>query len=119
MQYSQLLQGWQKSQSSRVALRAPRTWLVSFGTLVVSLLLIAALIALGSLLHTVSSTPFTSLFSKLFGGIVAVPLLFFSLALLFALFTNRAHRVKAYQKALIMLLATSLHSYYCSESGLE
>jgi hypothetical protein len=119
VQYSQLLAEWQKSQDRGIALRASRTWLVSLGTLVISLLLIVALIALGSRLYTVSSTPFTSLFSKLFGGIVAAPLLFFFLALLFTLFTNRAHRTKAYQKALKNHLATSLNSYYCPESALE
>src|SRR6266700_1047600 len=119
MQYSQLLQGWQKGQYSRIALRAPRTWLVSLGTFVISSLLIAATLALRSHLYVVFPPLFASPFSKLLGGIVVVPLLFFFFSLSFALFTNRAHKINAYRKALKKHLATSMNSYYSPEGALE
>ena len=96
MQRSQLLQGWQKSQNSKIALRAPRTWLISLGTFVISSLLIAAMLAL---LYVVSPTLFASLFSQMFGVIVVVPLLFFFFALFFALFTNQAHTDQSISKS--------------------
>jgi len=110
-----MLQRWQKSQNSTIALRAPRTWLVSFGTIVISSVLLAAALAL---LYVISPTFFASLFSRLFGGIVVVPLLFFFFALFFTLFTNRAHRIKAYRKALKKHLEISMNSYYSPESAL-
>jgi len=115
MQHSQLLQGWQKSQNGKIALCAPRTWLVSLGTFVISLLLIAATLAL---LQAASPTLSASLFPKLFGGIVVVPLLFFFFSLFFVLFTNRAHKIKAYRKALKKHLAPSMNSYYSPEGAL-
>src|SRR5436853_4949852 len=115
MQHSQLLQGWQESQNSKIALRTPRTWLVSLGTLVISSLFIAVTLAL---LYVVSPTLLASLFSKMSGGIVIVPPLIFLLSLFFLLFTNRAHKIKAYRKALNKHLVTSMNSYYSPEGAL-
>ncbi|HEY4034586.1 MAG TPA: hypothetical protein VGL94_11545 [Ktedonobacteraceae bacterium] len=115
MQHSQLLQGWQKSQNGQIALYAPRTWLVSLSTFVISSLLMAAMLAL---LHAVSLTLFASLFSKLFGGIVIIPLLLFFFSLFFVLFTNRTYKIKAYRKALKKYLETSINGYYSPEGAL-
>jgi hypothetical protein len=112
LQHSQKLRGW---QSSKVALSAPRTWLVSLGTFVISSLLIATTLAF---LDAVSPNLFASLFSKYPGGIAVVPLLFFFFALFFALSTNRAHKIKVYRKALKKHLATSMNSYYSPEGAL-
>ncbi|HEY7418718.1 MAG TPA: hypothetical protein VH593_26300, partial [Ktedonobacteraceae bacterium] len=119
MRYSHLLQGWQKSQDSRVALRASRTWLVSLGTLVISSLLIVVLLPFKSHLYAAFPTSLAALFPVLFGRIVVIPLLFFSLALFFALFTDRAHKIKQYRKALKQYLATSMNSYYSPEGAQE
>jgi hypothetical protein len=115
MQRSQLLQGGQKSQNSNIALRAPRTWLVSLGTFVISSLLIATALAL---LLVVSPTLFASLSSTMFGGIIFVPLLCFFCALFFLLLTDQAHRIKAYRQALSRHLETSMNSYYSPEGTL-
>src|SRR5205085_7556659 len=109
MQRSQLLQGGQKSQNSNIALRAPRIWLVSLITFVISSLLVSTTLAL---LLAVSPALFAALFAEIFGGSVIVPLLFFFLVLFFLLFTNRAYTIKTYRKALSKHLATSMNSYY-------
>lgn len=114
MQYSQL-QGRQRGQNSILALYAPRTWLVSLGTVVISSLLLAIALAF---LHIVSPTSFVSLFSTFSGRIVFIPLLLFFLALSFALFTNQSSRIRAYQQALKKHLATSMNSYYSPEGAL-
>jgi hypothetical protein len=116
MQRSQQLQGWQKSQNSKTALRTPRTWLISFGTFVISSLLIAVTLAV---LYVISPTLFASLFTIWLGGIVVVPLLFFFFALFFALSTNQAHEINAYRKALTKHLETSMNSYYSPEGAKE
>jgi hypothetical protein len=109
------LQAPQKWQTGTIALHAPRTWLVSLGAFVVSLLLIAALRVL---LSVVSPTLFVSLFSHILVLIVVVPLFAFFFALMFALFTNRSHQIRAYRKALKRHLATSMTSYYLPEGAL-
>src|SRR5260370_26590842 len=106
-------QGWQKCQYYAMALRAPRTWIVSLGTFVISSLLITVVLAL---LHVISPSHFTSLFSHRFGVIVLVPFFLFFLAPFFALFTNQAHQVKAYRKALKKHLAPSMYTF-CSPEG--
>src|SRR5436190_6414598 len=115
MQHSQLLQGWQESQDRKIALRTPRTWLVSLGTFVISSLFIAAMLAV---LYVVSPTLFASLFSTVFAGIVVIPLLFFLLSLFLLLFTNQAYTIKAYRKALRNHLGSSVNSYYSPEGSL-
>src|SRR5260370_22250277 len=98
-----------------MALRAPRTWIVSCGTFVISSLLITVVLAL---LRVVSPSHFTSLFSHRFGVIVLVPFFLFFLAPFFALFTNQSHQVKAYRKALKKHLAPSMNTYYSPEGAL-
>ena len=115
MQHSQLLQGWQESQNNKIALRTPRTWLVSLGTFVISSLLIAATLAL---LYVVSPNLFASFFSQIFRVVVLVPFLLLLLSLLFLLLTNRAHTIKAYRQALNKHLMTSMNSYYSPEGAL-
>src|SRR5260370_33081684 len=98
-----------------MALRAPRTWIVSCGPFVISSLLITVVLAL---LRVVSPSHFTSLFSHRFGVIVLVPFFLFFLAPFFALFTNQSHQVKAYRKALKKHLAPSMNTYYSPEGAL-
>ena len=112
MQHSQRLQGW---QNSKIALSAPRTWLVSLGTFIITSLLIATTLAL---LDAISPTLFALLLSKWLGGIIAVPLLFFLCSLFFVFSTNQAYKIRAYQKALKKYLVTSMNSYYSPEGAL-
>lgn len=121
MQRSQQLQGriglvpdWQQNQNSKIALSAPRTWLVSLSVFIISSLLIVVTLAL---LAVVSPTLFASLFSKLLGEIILVPILLFLCALFFALSTHRVHVIKEYRKALIKHLETSMNSYYSPEGA--
>ena len=112
MRYSQLRQRWQKSQSSRVALHTPRTWRISLGAFVISLLLVAALLPFKGHLSAVLPSPLASLISALISTIVVIPFLCFFLALFCAVFTDQAYKIKAYRKELKTYLATSMNSYY-------
>jgi len=114
-QQLQLLQGWQKSRPWKREWRVLRTWLVSFSAFVISSLLIAVAFAL---LYTVSPTLFASVFPRLFGGIVVIPLFFFALSLFFASFTHRAYKIKAYRKALKKHLMASISGYYSPAGAL-
>ena len=107
------IQGWQKIRYYVMALRAPRTWIVSLGTFVISSLLITVGLAL---LRVVSPSHFTSLSSHRFGVLVLVPFFLFFLAPFFALYTNQSHQVRAYRKALKKHLAPSMNTF-CSPEG--
>jgi len=113
---TQTLSRWQKSwKSNKIALRTPRTWLVSLGTFVISLLLLAFALVL---LPIISPTLFASLFSNKFVMLVVVSLLCFCFALIFALFTDRLYKVNAYRKTLKKHLAASMNNYYSPEGAL-
>jgi hypothetical protein len=114
VEHSQALQGWQGSQTSTAALRAPRTWLMSLGALVIYALLLAAVPAL---LPTAASKLFASLFSNRFVEAVGVPVCLFFVALFFALSTNRSHTIRLYRKALKSHLAASMSHYYSPEGA--
>ena len=118
MRYSRLRQGWQKSQGGGMALRTSRTWRISLGALVISSLFVAALLPFKSYLSVAFPSPLALLVSALIGGIVIIPLLCFFMALLFALSTDRAYKIKAYRKALKTYLATSMNSYYSPKGSL-
>jgi hypothetical protein len=111
----QALQGWQKRRNSTMALRAPRTWLVSLGTFVLASLLLAVTLAL---LPAVSPAIFASLFPNRLTVIGVVPLVLFFFALFLALFTNRSQKIKAYRKAVKKHLAPSMNNYYAPEGAL-
>jgi hypothetical protein len=109
------IQVWPKIKYYAVGLRAPRTWIVSLGTFVVSSLLITILLAF---LRIVSPSHFTSLFSHSFGVIVLVPFFLFFFTLFLALFMNQWLEVRAYRKALKKHLAPSMNTYYSPEGAL-
>jgi hypothetical protein len=115
VQHPQTLQGWQKSQYTRIALSAPRTWLMSIGTLVISLLLIAATLIIIALVYP---NLFTSLLSEMLVLLLALPLICFSFSLFFALFTNRAYDINTYRRAIKKHLAAGMNSYYSPEGAL-
>jgi hypothetical protein len=107
------IQGRQKIHYYAMALRAPRTWIVSLGTFIISSLLITVVLPL---LRVVSPSYFTSLFSHRFGVFILVSFLLFFFALLLAVYTNQSHQVKAYRKALKRHLAPSMNTF-CSPEG--
>src|SRR5262252_1121963 len=75
------IQGWPRSRYWLMALRAPRTWIVSFGTLIISSLLITVGLAL---LRAVSPSRFASLFAYRLSVVALVPLCLFFLAPFYA-----------------------------------
>ncbi len=88
---------------------------MSLGTFAISALLIATALAL---LAVVIPTLFATLFPNSVVIIALVPLFFFLFSFFFALFTNRAHKVKLYRKALKKHLAPSMNTYYSPEGAL-
>jgi len=115
VEHTSALPAWQKSQNSIPALRASRTWLVSLGTGVIILLLEAVALAL---LSAAAPALFAALLPNRLVFIGMVPPVLFCIALMFALSTNRAHKINAYRKAIKKYLAPGMNNYYAPEGAL-
>ncbi len=95
------------------SLHARRTWLVSSGfPLFLAILIVIILVLVHAALVSIAQHLLVAI-----GLILAILLLSFCGALLFALATNRATVIKQYQKALRKYLGPGMKNYYAPETA--